>query len=114
MSIWKKIIVASVLGLLLYSGIYIYAQQSDGFKFVQQAILKSHDIQQHVGNVQSVNLSLLGSYDAKQIGSDQVVTMSVEVVGTKSTRTIDVKATLKDDLWKIDNASLDGGSISLN
>ena len=113
MNIWKKIIAAGALGLLLYVGIYAYALHSEGFKFVKSALESSHAIQERVGGVQKVKLSVFGSFKEKNFNSDKVMTMKVNVIGGTSTVTVDIKASRKDGTWKIDEALVASVPITL-
>ncbi len=114
MNAWKKIITAGALGLLLYVGIYSYALHSDGFKFVKSTLERSHVIQEKVGGVRKVKLSLFGAFKEKYVNSDQIVTVLVDVIGDTSTVTVDVKASRKDGAWKIDAALVNGVPITLD
>jgi len=71
---WSKVIVAGLVGLLLYAGIFAYALHSDSFKFVEKTIKDSHNVEALVGNIQSVNLSLLCSFKEKYVNSDEFAT----------------------------------------
>lgn len=110
---WKKIIAAGALGLLLYVGIYAYALNSEGFKFVKSALESSHAMQERVGGVQKIKLSLFGNFKEQNFNSDKIVTMKVNVIGGTSTVTVDIKASRKDEVWKIDETLVDSVPITL-
>jgi hypothetical protein len=113
MHLWQKILAAGLLGLLLYVGIYMYALHSDGFKFVEQTIKSSHNIERRVGSVEKIDFPFFFSFKQKNVNMDEIVTMTVQAVGAKGEAILDVKAVRVAGVWKIDNASIDGVPISL-
>jgi len=113
-NIWSKVIIACLLGLLLYAGIFTYALHSDSFKFVEQTIKNSRNVEALVGNVRSVNLSLLGSFEEKYVNSDEIATMTIKIKGSKKSATVDVKAIYKSGVWKVDGAAIEGAPFVID
>jgi hypothetical protein len=108
-----KYFAAGALCLLLYICIQFYAGHSEEFRYVEQSIRHSHEIEERVGLVQEVNLPLFNSFKETHHNGDTFFSMSVQVVGSKKTASLNVDAVLKGGAWKIERASADGAQIAL-
>ncbi|MDR3390940.1 MAG: cytochrome c oxidase assembly factor Coa1 family protein [Sulfuriferula sp.] len=113
MRLLKKILLAGLLGVALYVGVYVYALHSDGFKFVQRTIEESPSIQREFGRPVRVSLSLFGAFKEKHVDSDELVSMSINVDGVTRSARITVRASRKDGIWKIESASADGAPVTI-
>lgn len=97
------------LGLL-----YVWGAHSEGYEFLEQAVRKSPSIQQRVGNVQTVRLSIFGGYHDKTVGSKEWMTMTLHVTGSRGAATVTAAAKKVDDVWSVTDASIDGERFRLN
>jgi hypothetical protein len=86
--------------IVLYLGVFAYARNSEGFRFIQQEYLNSDLIEKRIGKVKSVELPVLGSFREKHTNSKVVFTAQVRCVGEKGNLIIDVVAEKELD-WKI-------------
>jgi len=108
-----KYLSAGVLCLLLYIGMQIYVRYGEEFEYVERLIRHSHNVEERVGLVQEVNLPLLGSFKETYLNDSTLLFMSVKVVGSKRTTSINIDAVRRDGAWKVEKASADGVQISL-
>ncbi len=114
MTIQKKILLAVILGLALYGGIYVYALNSEAFRYVEGALENSHGIAQRVGTGVKVTLPLFRTFKEKHVNSNETVTMTVTVAGSIESIPVFVRASRKNGLWKIEYASTGGVAIDFN
>lgn len=114
MTIQKKILLAVILGFALYGGIYIYALNSDAFRFVKTSLENSRGLAQRVGAGATVTLPLFGAFKERYVNSSETVIMVVAVAGSNGSVLVNVKAVRTDGLWKIESASAEGSPIDLN
>lgn len=111
MALWKIILVGVTLGIALYGGVYIYALNSEAFRFVKGALENSPAISQRVGAETKVTLPLFGAFKEKYVNSNVTVTMTVTVRGNIKSIPVMVIATRKGGFWKVESASTDGTPI---
>jgi hypothetical protein len=98
----KFTLIGLLLGLVLYVVVYLMASHGDAFKYVDQRIRTSAMIESKFGYIKNVRLDPLGSYEKKSIGSDEWVTMKVEVAGAKTTVILDVRVRKTNGNWTIE------------
>ncbi len=96
-------VLAVVFGSLLYGALYFKTGHSEAFKFAEQQIRASPEIQAKVGNIVEVRPSLLGPYDQQHVNSDEWVSMRVDVVGTSGRVGISVKVNRKNGVWTVES-----------
>jgi anionic cell wall polymer biosynthesis LytR-Cps2A-Psr (LCP) family protein len=104
----KKILVAVALGVVLYGGVYIYALNSEAFRFVKGALENSYAISQRVGTGAKVTLPLFGEFKEKHVNSNATVIMTVTVRGRNKTISVSVIATRRNGMWELESASTGG------
>lgn len=114
MGLKKKVILAAMLGIGLYGGIYLYALNSEAFRFVKEALENSPAMARQVGECPKVTLPLLGAFKEKYVNSSVTVTMRVMVVGNIKSLPVDVKVIRKEGVWKIGSASTGGIPVDLD
>lgn len=108
------ILLVICFGVILYVGVRVSAESSDGFKFLDQAIRRAPQVQSRLGQVEEVRLSYVGGTSLRAVGSHQWVTMTFYVVGNKSTATVVASAERRGEVWTVTASWLDGRPISLN
>ena len=111
--ITRYAVLSIIFGVCLYAGIYLWASHSESFEFVDQTLRHSETLQSQLGNIQDVHLSPFGSFSEKFIGSDKNARMKVKVIGTKKSITLQIKASKNSNIWKIDEALIDGKRVSV-
>ena len=109
----EKFLAAGVLCVLLYIGIQVRARFSEEFEYVERLIRHSHDVEERVGLVQEVNLPLLNSFKETNVNGSTLVSMTVQVVGSRKTTSINIDAVRREGAWKIEKAAVDGAPIAL-
>jgi len=92
-------------------GGYIYALNSEAFRFVKGVLENSPAISQRVGAGIKVTLPLFGAFKEKYVNSNTTVTMTVVVRGSIKSIPVKVIATCKNRLWKVESVSIDGVPI---
>ena len=110
----KSILLGLLFGVLLYSAIYFKASRGDAFMYVDQKIRSSVAIESKVGRIERVRLDFFGFYEEKNVGSDEWVTMSIKVIGTRTTMVLDVKLKKTNEIWSIDQVSSQGSLLALD
>lgn len=108
-----KIAATILFAIVLYVGLRISAQSSDGFKFLTEAIRQSPQIKARLGDVDSVRLSYLGTFHMRAVGSDRWETFTIEVTGTMASATVVASATKHGGVWSITKASIHGEAVTL-
>lgn len=86
--------------IVLYLGVFAYARNSEGFKFIQQEYLRSASFEEKIGKIKSVELPLFGSFKEKHTSNKTVFKARVRCVGEKGSISVDVVAE-KNPNWKI-------------
>jgi hypothetical protein len=110
---------AVCLGVILYVGIRVSAESSDGYKFLDQTIRTAPPVQSRLGQIEAVKLSYLGAIHLRAVGPvgvvgpDRWVTMTFNVVGKKGTATVVASAERKGGVWKVTASSIDGEPMGL-
>jgi hypothetical protein len=102
------------LGVLLYVGVRVAAESSDGYKFLDQAIRRAPQIQSRLGQIESVQLSYIGGVRLRAVASQRWVTLTLNVVGNKGAAKVVASAERRGGVWSVTAASLDGEPIALN
>ena len=102
-----------VFGVALYFGLRIYAISSDGYKFLDQAIRRSSEVQTRLGDIEAVRLSYIGHWRERASGPNTWVTMTLNVTGRKGAATIDASAKNISGNWSVTSSSIDGEPIDL-
>ncbi len=110
----KLIAIALFLGMLLYFGIFFWGSHSESFKFVEQTVMNSRNLQSQIGAIEHVRLTPFGSFREKFVDSDKWATMTIEVIGANKTITLDVRTKKLNDVWTIEQALLNGKTVVLN
>jgi hypothetical protein len=113
MNAFKKTLIAGLLGVALYVGIYLYALKSDGFRFVQHVIEGSPSIQQKFGSPITVSLPFFGAFKERFVDSDKQVNMVLRVKGTIRSERLSIEASRKNGAWKIESATENGKEITI-
>lgn len=93
------IALAALFGAVLYAVVYFMAGRSEAFEFIEQQIRSSQAIKAQVGEIKEVRPSVLGSYDQKTVGSNERVSMTIQVIGAVKAIELDVKVSRTDDIW---------------
>jgi hypothetical protein len=101
-------------GVLLYVGLRVSAESSDGYKFLDQTIRRAPQVQSRLGEVEGVKLSYFGAYRQRFVGSDRWLTMTFNVTGNRRGATIVASAKKVGGSWLVTSSSIDGEPISLN
>ena len=103
-----------VVFIVFYFGVYFWGSQSDGFRFLDNAIRSSTEIHRRVGKVQSVRMNFWRGYQEKYIDSDKTVMMTLDVKG--SNRAVRIRAVVKriNGVWSIYESTIDGDRVTLN
>jgi len=105
---------AVCFGVILYAGIRVSAESSDGYKFLDQTVRRAPFIQSSLGQIEAVKLSYVGTVRLRAVGSDRWVTMTLNVVGEKGTATVVASAERSGGVWSVTASSINGQPISLN
>jgi hypothetical protein len=106
--------------VILYVGIRISAESSDGYKFLDRTIRLAPQVQARLGQIEAVKLSYLGTVDLRAVGPlpavgpDRWVTMTFNVVGKRGTATVVASAERKGGVWSVTTSSIDGRPVGLN
>jgi hypothetical protein len=108
-----KIGAVILFAAVLYLGLRISAQTSDGFRFLGEAIRQSPQIRARLGDVESIRLSYIGQNRQKAVGSDRWVTLTIDVTGKTGSATVIASATKKGGIWSVTDASIRGEPVSL-
>lgn len=112
--IGKILFFGALFGVILYTTVYLLASRGEAFKFVEQKIQSSNEIESDIGKIESVRLSPFGTYEDKSAGADEWATMTVDVSGVKKTIVLDVKVKKKNGVWSIEEATNNGNPVVLN
>ena len=108
------VVLAAVFGVALYAIVYFMASRSEAFRFIEQQISNSQAIKTQVGEIKEIRPSLLGSYDHKTVGSDEWVSMTLDVAGATRTIELGVKAKKVNGTWTLENVSQGGRPVEVN
>jgi hypothetical protein len=106
--------------MILYAGIRVSAESSDGYKFLDQTIRSAPQVQSRLGQIEAVKLSYFGRINLRAVGSvpgvgpDRWVTMTFNVVGNRGAATVVASAERKGGVWSVTASSIDGRRVSLN
>ena len=112
--IGKIILLAAFFGALLYAIVYFMASHGEAFGFAEKMIRNSRAIKLQVGEIKHIRLNPFGSYDEKTVGSEEWVTMTIEVAGTAKTAELDIKAKNTNGTWGIEQAKIEGKPVALD
>ncbi len=111
---FKFVLTGLLFGLVLYAAVYFMASRGDAFKYVDKKIRTSAVIESKLGHIKGVRLDPLGGYEEKSVGSDEWVTMRVEVTGAKAMMALDVKAKKTNGDWAIEQMISQGTPVVLD
>lgn len=100
--------------VLLYVGVRVAAESSDGYKFLDQAIRGAPQVQSRLGQIESVKLSYIGSIRLRAVDSQRWVTLTLNVVGNKGAAKVVASAERRGGIWSVTASSIDGEPIALN
>jgi hypothetical protein len=95
-------------------GLHFHKAHGEAFEFVNQTVRRSPAIQRRVGEVQEVRLGILESYKERYVGSTELVSMTLHVVGSSGSAQVKVNSRRVNGLWAITDASIGEESINLN
>lgn len=107
-------VAAVCFGVLLYLGFWVSAARSDGYAFLGSAIRHAREVQSRLGQVQTINLSFLGTLNESFVGSDRWVTMTFNVTGERGKAVVKASAQRTNGVWTVTRSSIDGDPINLN
>jgi hypothetical protein len=104
---WVPILVTALA--IAYVAIHFSAQNSDGYRFLEERARQSMTIQQRVGAIASIRLSWIAGYRSKTVGSKEWAVMTLHIVGSKGS--VDFRAIARKSetgVWALSDTSLDG------
>ena len=85
--------VATVFGIAMYVGIYVYGSRSEAYRYAQSWVRQSEPLTAAAGDIRDVRLSPWGGYRERFAGDGRNVRLVVTVTG--SIQTVDVKLALQ-------------------
>jgi len=111
----KTIILAFVVGILFYLGLYFYAVNSDAYLSAKQEILSSDALISKVGEVQSIELPIFGRFKLhwEGIGDESTATAKFKVKVKGSLKSLDliIRSEMNNKIWKIQSIEHDGQNL---
>ncbi|HEV7611865.1 MAG TPA: hypothetical protein VGO37_08330 [Steroidobacteraceae bacterium] len=110
----RWVLLAGVLGVVMWAIAVFWGMHSEGFHFVEGKIRASQEIQNRVGIVQNITLPVSGKYREKFVGSDKWVWMTVDVAGDKGTVTLRTALQKENNIWRITQSSIGDQKIDLH
>jgi hypothetical protein len=110
----QAVALSAIYGISLYASVYLWASHSESFEFVDHAIKDSPALQSRIGIVKEVQLALFGNYRDKFGDADHSTTLTVHVVGASKSAELEVNATKRAGVWRIDRVLMGGESLALD
>ena len=109
-----RVVILVTLVVIVFIGSYLRETHSGGYRFIENRIEHSRTLQSQIGPVLRVHLSPFASYHYRTAGSDEWLTISLEVTGALERVTLDIKAKKISGVWQIEQASIEGRPIALD
>lgn len=103
--IGRAVGLAAVFGAALYCVVYVMASRGEAFEFVELKIMNSEAVKMQAGEIKGVSLNLFGPYHQRTVGSDEWVSMAVDVTGSTKNLTLDVKVVKANGVWTFESAT---------
>lgn len=111
----KKITSAIIiLVILLVSSVYLWALNSDAYKFSVEYVRSSSLILGEVGKVESVDLSFVSGFRERITTDGRAASMTLDVVGKRKSIKLRIDVQKGDGDWRVIKARTDDGVISIN
>lgn len=104
----------SLMGFGLYITNYFIIASSEALQFAELKIRNSDELKAELGEVRRVRLSPIGPFRHKWVGSDEWVSMMVEVVGASKSTEIDVNVKKIKGTWYLESAKRNGQRLKIS
>jgi hypothetical protein len=95
------ILVAVALMCAMYAGIYISALRSEAFKFSEQWIRESHEVQKAFGTVTDVKLDFLGGFTEEAKGDYREARVSTVTTGSRGQGPVELELQRRNGIWGV-------------
>lgn len=104
----------TLAAVVIYVIFHLWLPYSEGFKFIEQAVKNSPQVQARVGEVHKVTPMALGPHRFRYSNADQVVSLEVSVSGSRQSIGLNVEASKTNGVWAIVRSTSDEQALDLN
>lgn len=108
----KSLFIVFIAFIVFYSFIYYLSSNGDAFGSFVSWSNNSHALQIRFGEIKSIHLKFLGSYNEKTRGDTGYASFTANVEGSASSGDAIVSMKQIGGVWKVNRVEVDGHSIA--